>query len=208
MTALAKDPKRRFTSILAFAQALEAAYQGQAPTQFPPSLFSTESTFEPLDDLSGPHVAISAPLPPTVAAPPIRTEPVPSMTRPRIPTPQNASISLPSLPSLPSLQETKPTSRGRFLTRRKLLIGGLLMAGAGIVATGAEVVTQQLIPYLDSLSSIYSGHTGVVSTLAWSPDGKRIVSGDIDGSVQIWTVADRKQQMANILRRSPATPWR
>ncbi len=40
------------------------------------------------------------------------------------------------------------------------------MAGAGIVAAGAEVVTQQLIPYLDSLSSIYSSHTGVIFALA------------------------------------------
>lgn len=32
----------------------------------------------------------------------------------------------------------------------------------------------------------YSGHTKGVSTVAWAPDGKRIASGSVDTTVQIW----------------------
>src|SRR5438876_127547 len=33
---------------------------------------------------------------------------------------------------------------------------------------------------------LYSGHTGTISTLAWLPDGTRIVSGSDDSTVQVW----------------------
>src|SRR6266702_3064805 len=32
----------------------------------------------------------------------------------------------------------------------------------------------------------YSGHSNYVSTVAWSPDGKRIASGSGDHTVQVW----------------------
>jgi len=32
----------------------------------------------------------------------------------------------------------------------------------------------------------YRGHTGGVTTIAWSPDGKWIASGSADYTVQIW----------------------
>ena len=32
----------------------------------------------------------------------------------------------------------------------------------------------------------YSGHTHMVSALAWSPDGKRIASASRDKTVQVW----------------------
>ena len=42
--------------------------------------------------------------------------------------------------------------------------------------TGAEVVT-------------FRGHTGLVSTLAFSPDGKRLYSGSRDATVKVWDLA-------------------
>ena len=35
----------------------------------------------------------------------------------------------------------------------------------------------------------YHGHTNAVISLAWSPDGKRIVSGSSDWTVQVWDAA-------------------
>src|SRR5437764_14699660 len=33
---------------------------------------------------------------------------------------------------------------------------------------------------------IYRGHTSSVFGVAWSPDGKRIASASLDGTVQVW----------------------
>lgn len=39
----------------------------------------------------------------------------------------------------------------------------------------------------------YTGHNDTVLTLAWSHDGKRIVSGSSDGTGQVWRASDGKQ---------------
>ena len=33
----------------------------------------------------------------------------------------------------------------------------------------------------------YNGHSNYVSAVGWSPDGKRIASGGLDMTVQVWT---------------------
>ena len=40
--------------------------------------------------------------------------------------------------------------------------------------------------------AIYRGHSANISALTWSPDGKKLVSGSADGSVQVWQVATGK----------------
>src|SRR5579864_3893094 len=39
---------------------------------------------------------------------------------------------------------------------------------------------------MDSVVCSYQGHTAWVSTLAWSPDSTRIVSGSGDTTAQVW----------------------
>jgi len=41
--------------------------------------------------------------------------------------------------------------------------------------------------------AIYRGHTDIVTTLAWSPDGNNIATGSADGTVRLWHVATGKQ---------------
>src|SRR5947209_5896649 len=36
----------------------------------------------------------------------------------------------------------------------------------------------------------YSGHSDYVSSIGWSPDGKRIASASGDHTVQVWNMAD------------------
>ena len=49
--------------------------------------------------------------------------------------------------------------------------------------------------------STYSGNTSAVLTLAWSPDGKWIASGCVDGSVQVWNATNQ----ATSFPASPST---
>ena len=41
----------------------------------------------------------------------------------------------------------------------------------------------------DALLSVLSGHTNSVTSVSWSPDGTRIVSGSDDSTVRVWEVA-------------------
>ena len=36
------------------------------------------------------------------------------------------------------------------------------------------------------------GHTGPISSLTYSPDGRRIASGSWDGTIRIWDVGSRR----------------
>lgn len=40
---------------------------------------------------------------------------------------------------------------------------------------------------------MYRGHTQLVTTLAWSPDGTRIASGSADRTVQIWQAEEGEE---------------
>src|SRR5260370_1386215 len=40
----------------------------------------------------------------------------------------------------------------------------------------------------------YHGHSDILNTVAWSPDGKYIASGSADGTVRMWEVATGKQK--------------
>ncbi|MFL5625138.1 MAG: WD40 repeat domain-containing protein, partial [Ktedonobacteraceae bacterium] len=44
---------------------------------------------------------------------------------------------------------------------------------------------------------VYKGHTGIVNTVAWSPNGKRIASGSDDHTVQIWGAATGEMLLTN-----------
>ncbi len=84
-------------------------------------------------------------------------------------------------------------------TRRTVLVG---LAGLGLVVTAAgsllilrnkssPLSPSPLPPPTPSPQSfsplyIYTRHTDVVNSVAWSPDGKRLASASADGTVQVW----------------------
>ena len=65
---------------------------------------------------------------------------------------------------------------------------GRLIASAGTTVTIWDVATRQEVLALE-------GHTGGVSCLAFSPDGKRIVSGSGDKTLNLWDLATGEETL-------------
>ena len=178
MTALAKEPQRRFTNMRAFATALEQAAQSVSfpilPTIASPSPISAPTTSE------SPGTPVLTP--PNVGSP--NTQVPDASTPPPLLTP---TLSDPSVPSQP------PVRSERRLSRR-LVLGGLGLAGLTAVAGGAtwwvlsqgQTSRRPANSHLETILYIYKGHHAYVETLAWSPNGKRIASGSGDKTVQVW----------------------
>src|SRR5260370_499335 len=76
--------------------------------------------------------------------------------------------------SLESMETFKP-----FIPRRAVLTG---LAGTGVAVAGGGLTWWLLTPHP---LYTYHGHSSAVIALAWSPDGKRIVSSG-GGSVEVW----------------------
>ncbi len=81
---------------------------------------------------------------------------------------------------------TPPPRRSR---RRTLIILGiiLILLIALFVFTDVRADLAFMVHFFSTPNYFtYSGHSDYVSSVAWSPDGKYIVSGSIDGRIQVW----------------------
>src|SRR6266487_2738638 len=107
-------------------------------------------------------------------------------------------------PDWQELQISPFPARTSFVSRRTILL--LALAGAGGVSiflcgqsqreqnttqpdqtvTGQQPTTT---PQSQPLFT-YKGHAKNVTSVAWSPDGKRIASGSSDNTVQVWNASD------------------
>jgi eukaryotic-like serine/threonine-protein kinase len=198
MTALAKEPGRRFATIYSFALALQQASE---------SVVSTE-----------PGKALSRPFTPQASA--FLSAAMTPRLQATVPARSPSSSSLfPLNHDVPHRPEPSPGPRRS--SRRAILIGlaGLTLAGAagaGIAwedymhLAPARPTSSPITPARTSSPSHpssssppapspttqsvdYHGHSSAVNAVAWSPDGTRIASASADKTVQVWNATDGKR---------------
>jgi WD40 repeat protein len=87
------------------------------------------------------------------------------------------------------IRSQNPTSADNLrVARRTFLVGfaGIVVGGGAVaVSVATHANWQSLLP--DPLYVYtYRGHKGGISSVTWSPDGKRIASAGVDATVQVW----------------------
>jgi serine/threonine protein kinase len=209
LTALAKDPQQRFANVQAFARALEQACQS-APSRvvLPPTEIRPRSQPTPPATPIAANWSSQSARPTEIVAPAnpsarsietVRpTEPITPASRMSLPIEAITSFGAGTPTTLAAMasqtaagaphptrepvvaREPQPPKRG--ISRRTVVLGlaGLVAASAGI----AWFATSH--PALGTLLYTYRDHASGVNSVAWSPDGKYIVSGSDDSTVQVW----------------------
>ncbi len=218
MTALQKDPTRRFPTILAFAQALEQAAQGSIATFIKPSSVPLPQFQYPSPTNSSAYAAqfATAQMPQSFSqrhynTPPSYPYSTPSNTNAQ--WQQNHPLLAPPPPmSTPLYQERKSSS----ISRRAFLVGGGMVGAAAVGGIAVwSLLSHTTTPSLTSTLSkaikqaggiantqtstpilTLIGHDGVVMFVRWSPDGAFIASGGMDGTVLVWSASDGKTSMS------------
>ena len=206
LTALAKNPKKRFTSIDAFAKALELATQSQrfsvpavarsfSPSTKPKTQTPQDAGSQPLlPSLSSLLPLASPPTEPTVIADPtlppeypliqLARSPEATAEQPSAPgeTPISPSqqVTLPASPSLPT-----PASATEASPSHDISITMPARAEKPF-SLPAPHPLDPVLPLTKESNLTYRKHTGRVSTVAWSPDGSHLASGSWDATVQVW----------------------
>jgi len=183
-TALAKDPKQRFGSVKAFANALEQACMA-GMTVGPQKVTQKESAIEiaSIPMLSEQAVVLDNPVHLQQKQPQLLTEYM---------SPESTSVvstqnSLQQVKTGSIVENSPPVLVQPKHSRRAVLIG-LGIAGAAVV--GGGITWFVVSPKLGSLLYTYRGHSNIVITVAWLPNGQRIASGSDDKTVQVWNASD------------------
>ena len=209
MTALAKDPRERFGTVGALANALSQVRQANMTQPFVPSY-----TTKPLLSSSTPVLAItsSSSRSSVQAASTALMTPTDGLSVSPVSTPVTpVTVYSTGVPvTLDASPVSEPaTERGRVVSRRTVLAG---VVGIGVVAIAGGVAWQTHLLGLGSSATvvsthtvsnniapgskvlripvfIYRGHNNQVQAVAWSHNGTRIASGSFDTTVQIWDAA-------------------
>ena len=75
--------------------------------------------------------------------------------------------------------------RGDAITRRTLLTGA---AAGAVIAAGGNAFAKQTGD-CDRLRSVLIGHRSIVSSAAFSPDARQIVTASYDNTARLWNAA-------------------
>ena len=221
MTALQKDPTRRFTTVLAFAHALEQIATRHASQ-------SSVSTFVKPPSLPLPSSPQQSSVNSSAYSARFATSMMPQSfhqgqyVTPPSGLPQAAAQGYYPQPSaVPPSTPLPAQERGHVsLSRRAFLIGGGMV---GVTVIGGATVwallsshptvttpmpqgspkptitspsTTFLSPKGDTPVLTLTGHSATVLHVRWSPDGTYIASGAMDGTARIWTAKDGRMRLS------------
>ena len=200
-TALAKDPAHRFASVWAFPQAFTRLSTGKPVVSLPePTLPPSLPALSPSGLLQASSTAHT--LHPAVPVGRIEyaaAEHYDTLVSSLRPSTLSERAQIDTPPALP-LKEVYQLSTRR-LSRRTILSGIAGMVALGSAATwfvtthkDASVLPPFAHPQPSPVPAhilgahlfTFSGHSDIVSSLAWSQDGKRVASGSFDTTVQVW----------------------
>lgn len=213
MTALAKEPERRFATVTAFATALEQASITQQQPVAPLGLvFTLPVTPAPPPSLNPPMLEEQSPTLPASAITPTKTPLITPGTHEQIPTarftppvPESAFTPAPMHESFPG-QSAAPameggSSKSRRHSRRAVLVGliglgSVLAAGGagawfvlerrGFASANPPALTPTPVIAPGTTFVTYNGHMNQVYALAWHPRTQHLVSSGKDDKARVW----------------------
>lgn len=202
-TALAKNSAKRFTSVSSFINTLEQAQKSGArpikPVATPPQ---PQAVAAAMPTLAAPAASLPSHQPPFS---PVMQQPIQQVQYTPVPAPAPVQNSLPAqAPASTSKPIARPKAKQEMtMTRRAFAMGFTALALAG-GAGGWLALSRQLshaapgttvpgdannaISTPDAKGNrvlIYRAHPARVTSVAWSPDGKRIASASDDKLVDI-----------------------
>ncbi len=196
MIALAKDPQQRFSSVKAFAYALEQACL-DAPSSGTtlPLVEPAQLPFAPLP--IAPVTPVLSPLE-QAETPQLSDTPSSSPAEPTV-----ADTHRPPAPdAAPPARSRQPGSQSRRSFVTGLLGGAALTSAAGggfwLAQTKGWLERKtpppspsptHVLPLPGTTLYTYQGHSDRVYAVAWSPDGYRIASASRDDTAQVWDAA-------------------
>jgi WD40 repeat protein len=226
MTALNKDPQRRFPTIRSFAQALEQVSQrqnsfsvGNNPSQLastflrPPSS-SLHMSSQPMTPSTGPYPATlsggyavpppsysNTTIPPFTVTPPLPASPLPGQQQPRHLSRRTAVIGISSIVAVASSGLTWIFFSQRSANSSSSTVVGGIASNLATTTTVPISANAALVTYKGHASAFASDVLGV----DWSPNGKLLASVAEDGTAQVWTADTSKRQLSYSSQITPAS---
>jgi eukaryotic-like serine/threonine-protein kinase len=180
LTALSKEPERRFASVQAFATALQQASNIVYPIASA-STISYEEVSE-LPSIGTQPISIGTTPPVLIQRPPpaLQTDTVAD---------GYTNISSSNYQKLTHEPVVSTTHSQPRLSRRAVLFGLAGVAVGSVVSNGIWIAKNAgLLGEANSATVLYTytGHKASVLTASWSPNGFLIASGGFDTTVQVW----------------------
>ncbi len=94
--------------------------------------------------------------------------------------------------------DVRPKDKPNQVSRRKAL--GWIAAGAAVAAIGGSTGIYLYARFAKPAHALYvlHGHSDAVTSVSWSPDGTRLLSGSRDSTVRLWLVANESAILSRI----------